>query len=137
MQARVLIVEDEFIVALHLKHVLIKQGFDVVGIAPDLASVVRFADAKPDIALVDVNLRDGPTGPEIGELLARKHGASVMFITANPRQIFPVPSGPLGVVTKPINDNEIGLVLDFIVRHRHGERVEPPANMTLFGTDKI
>ncbi len=132
MQTKVLIVEDEFIVALHLKQILTALGFDIVGIAPDMRSARACAEENPDIALVDVNLRDGPTGPKIGEMLAREYGASVMFVTANPRQIYPVPAGPLGVMSKPLNDNEIGLVLDFLVRHRQGETTKPPPNVTLF-----
>jgi hypothetical protein len=54
----------------------------------------RFA-AKADIALVDVNLVDGPTGPEIGRDLARR-GCSVIFMTGNPECVengVEVPSG--------------------------------------------
>lgn len=137
MQTKILIVEDEFIVALHLKQMLTALGFDIVGIAPDMNSACAFAEQNPDIALVDVNLRDGPTGPKIGEMLACEYGASVMFVTANPRQIYPIPAGPVGVMSKPLNDNEIGLVLDFLVRHRQGEITNTPPNVTLFGDGPI
>ena len=132
MQAKILIVEDEFLVALHLKMMLVRLGFEIVGIAPDMQSAYSFAKLLPDIALVDVNLRDGPTGPEIGGMLAREFGAAVMFVTANPGQLNPVPAGPLGVITKPINDNEVGLVLNYIVDHLQGKQAAPPPNMTLF-----
>ncbi len=132
MQPKVLIVEDEFIVALHLMHTLKARGFEIVGIAPDMNSACAFAKEGPDIALVDVNLRDGPTGPKIGEMLAREYGATVIFVTANPRQIDPVPAGPLGVMSKPLNDNDIGLVLDFLVSHRQGEPTPPPPSVKLF-----
>lgn len=136
MKTKVLIVEDEFIVALHLKQILTAHGFEIVGIAPDLSSARAFAEKKPDIALVDVNLRDGPTGPKIGEMLAREYGASVMFLTANPRQLYPVPAGALGVMSKPLNDNEIGMALAFLVRHRLGEPGKPPPNLTLFSDNR-
>lgn len=132
MQPKVLIVEDEFIVALHLMHTLKARGFEIVGIAPDMNSACAFAKESPDIALVDVNLRDGPTGPKIGEMLAREYGATVMFVTANPRQIDPAPAGALGVMSKPLNDNEIGEALDFLVSHRQGEPTPPPPSVTLF-----
>lgn len=135
MKTKVLIVEDEFIVALHLKQMLTALGFEIVGIAPDTSSALEFAGQSPDIALVDVNLRDGPTGPKIGELLAREYGASVMFVTANPRQLYPVPAGALGVMSKPLNDNEVSMALEFLVRHRQGEIIKTPPNMTLFRDD--
>jgi two-component system, response regulator PdtaR len=61
---RILIVEDEFIVALNLRQIMSNMGFEVIGIAPDAATAERLAQAKPDIALVDLNLRDGHTGPQ-------------------------------------------------------------------------
>lgn len=127
-----LIVEDEFIVALHLKHILTRLGFETVGIAPDEKSALAFGEQHPDIALVDVNLRDGPTGPSIGNALARKFGASVLFVTANPRQINNVESGAVGVMSKPFNDNEVGQVLEFLVSHRDGHPTDTPSGVTLF-----
>lgn len=126
MQTKILIVEDEFLVALNLQRVLTQLGFETVGIAPDAKSAYEYAEKRPDIALVDVNLRDGETGPEIGEMLAQKYGASVLFVTANPRQLNNLQEGPIGVLSKPFNDNEIEPILDFLVRHRQGEATPPP-----------
>jgi two-component system, response regulator PdtaR len=135
MQTKVLIVEDEFLVALHMQMMLTRLGFKIVGIAPDMQAACAFAEEHPDIALVDVNLRDGPTGPQIGAMLAQKFGASVLFITANPRQLSPAQDGPIGVISKPFNDNEVGPVLDFLVKHRQGEPTPPPPGVTLFDNE--
>lgn len=132
MQTKVLIVEDEFIVALHLKRILTDLGFDIVGIAPDMKSAYVFAETNPDIALVDVNLRDGETGPAIGVTLAQKYGASVLFVTANPRDVANLSNGPIGVLSKPVNDNEFGPILDFLVNRRHGHPTPPPSSITVF-----
>ena len=131
MQNKVLIVEDEFIVALHLKQMLKRLGFETVGIAPDAKTAFAMAEQHPDIALVDVNLRDGATGPGIGTALARKFGGSVLFVTANPRQLNNVDSGAVGVMSKPFNDNEIGPVLGFLVSHREGHATATPHGVTL------
>lgn len=132
MQTKILIVEDEFLVALHLKMTLTQLGFDVVGIAPDMEAARAFAEHQPDIALVDVNLRDGATGPTIGAMLAREYGASVLFVTANPRQLDVVEPGPIGVMSKPFNDDDIAPVLDFLVSHRQGNATPPPPSVVLF-----
>ena len=132
MQTKVLIVEDEFIVALNLKRVLTRLGFDTVGIAPDADTAMALAQEKPDIAIVDVNLRDGATGPKIGATLTHKFGASVLFVTANPRQLKGSEDGAVGVLSKPFNDNQIGPVLDFLVRHRQGRPTSAPPSITLF-----
>lgn len=132
MQTKVLIVEDEFIVALNLKRILTRLGFETVGIAPDADTAMALAKEKPDIAIVDVNLRDGATGPKIGATLTHKFGASVLFVTANPRQLMGSEDGAVGVLSKPFNDNQIGPVLDFLVRHRQGKPTPTPPSITLF-----
>lgn len=132
MSSKVLIVEDEFIVALHLRQVLGNLGFEVVGIAPDTETAFELAKAQPDIALVDVNLRDGETGPEIGRRLGQEHGTTVMFLTANPARLGEGIDGALGVVSKPIEDHWIERTLDFLVKSRRGERITPPPAMRIF-----
>ncbi|HNW18595.1 MAG TPA: response regulator [Sphingorhabdus lacus] len=129
---RILIVEDEFIVALNLRQIMSNMGFDVIGIAPDAATAEQLAQRKPDIALVDLNLRDGPTGPEIGARLSQKYGTTVLFLTANASQLRDGIKGTIGVLSKPVDEQAIGTVLDFLVKHRVGEPASPPPSLRLF-----
>ncbi|WP_373473767.1 response regulator [Sphingorhabdus lacus] len=129
---RILIVEDEFIVALNLRQIMSNMGFDVIGIAPDAATAEQLAQRKPDIALVDLNLRDGPTGPEIGAKLSQKYGTTVLFLTANASQLRDGIKGTIGVLSKPVDEQAIGTVLDFLVKHRVGEPASPPPSLRLF-----
>jgi two-component system, response regulator PdtaR len=76
MTARVLIVEDEALVAMDLRESLEDMGYKVVGVAADSARAFEMAAMEPDLALVDLNLRDGLTGPEIGKRLAREHDSA-------------------------------------------------------------
>lgn len=100
MTKKVLIVEDEIFVALEIEQIVHDAGFEVVAIAADRAAASAAAPAC-DIALVDLNLRDGPTGPSIGMELAARHGVRVIYITANPGQIGDASAAALGVITKP------------------------------------
>ena len=129
---RILIVEDEFIVALNLRQIMSNMGFDVIGIAPDAATADQLAQRKPDIALVDLNLRDGPTGPQIGAKLSQKYGTTVLFLTANASQLRDGVKGTIGVLSKPVDEQAIGTVLDFLVKHRVGEPASPPPSLRLF-----
>ncbi|MFN3389688.1 MAG: hypothetical protein ACK40O_12230, partial [Allosphingosinicella sp.] len=70
MSARVLIVEDEFLIGLELEHALEAHGYKVIGVVADYDGAVALAAERPDVALVDINLRDGPTGPLIARELA-------------------------------------------------------------------
>ena len=65
--------------------------------------------SKADIALVDLNLRDGPSGIGIGKILAQTHGVTVIFMTANPSQLGDGVSGTVGVLPKPATEREISL----------------------------
>lgn len=105
MSATALIVEDEIFVALDLERILVDAGYAVKAIAADRDGAI---DAARDcnFALVDINLRDGPTGPELARTLAQEYGVKVVFVTANPGQIAH-PSGALGYVRKPFSEAAI------------------------------
>lgn len=132
MLARILIVEDEILVAMELESVLQDLGYEVVGIAPDLGSARRHFDEEIDLALVDLNLRDGLTGPEIGENLGAK-GVTVLFVTANPRLLGEGIAGAIGVVTKPADEEMVRSAVTYALAVRTGEMVQPPAALRLFG----
>jgi DNA-binding response OmpR family regulator len=100
--AKVLIVEDEFLVALQLEDILLESGYAVLGTIPDFASLSTVEEA-PDIALVDLNLRDGLTGPAVAQALAGRYGSRVIYVTANPAQIGSPAETAIGVVQKPFS----------------------------------
>lgn len=129
---KVLIVEDEMLVALNLQSTLVELGYAAMGIAPDAETALALAEQRPDIALVDVNLRDGKTGPQIGEKLAQNYGATVLFVTANPRQLGDGVPGAVGVINKPYDDQVIGAALAFVSQYRAGQPASPPSEIMLF-----
>ena len=92
-KARILIVEDEFLVAANLEAILAERGYEPVGVAPDLKTALDLAAEKPDLALVDINLRDGETGPQIAERLCRDYGVAVVFVGASATPCLPGTSG--------------------------------------------
>lgn len=105
MTKTALIVEDEIFVALDLERILEEAGYRVAAIAADRKSAL---EAAPDcgFAFVDVNLRDGATGPDIARRIAAEHGIKVVFVTANPGQIGAA-EGALGYVRKPFSEAAI------------------------------
>lgn len=105
MPATALIVEDEIFVALDLERILLDAGYKVAAIAADRMTALEAAP-QCSIALVDVNLRDGPTGPELALALYRDYGIKVVFVTANPAQIGKDPVA-LGYVRKPFSADAI------------------------------
>jgi len=130
MTASILIVEDEILVALEMQWILEDRGYEVVGIAADLNGALAFADDAIDLALVDLNLRDGLTGPEIGKRLANEHKANVLFVTANPRMLGDGIAGTVGVLTKPTDEASLTAAVAFALARSSGEQLElqaPPS----------
>ncbi len=132
MTAKILIVEDEMLVAMELESILAESGFEPVGIAPDLSTAREFVDQSIDLALVDLNLRDGLTGPEIGKMLGDK-GVTVLFLTANPRILGDGIAGAVGVLTKPTDSEIVCAAVDYALGLRQGRKAEPPHALKLFG----
>lgn len=131
--AKILIVEDEIVVATHLEAIIEDRGHCSVGIAPDLRTAVELAAMKPDVALVDINLRDGPTGPEIAKQLAQ-YGVAVLFVTANPRMLEAAEVDAVGVLSKPWNEDIILAAVDYALDARQGIPLPaPPVGLTLLG----
>lgn len=132
MSADVLIVEDEMLVACEMEAILEENGYRCAGVVPDLTAAARFFGRPLDVALVDLNLRDGFTGPQIGEQLS-KSGIPVIFITANPTLLGNGIAGTIGVLTKPTDEKTLLQAVAYALGRREGRMVEPPAEMRLFG----
>jgi len=132
MSARILIVEDEILVALELENILEDLGHEPVGIVPDVQAAELYFDEDLDLALVDLNLRDGLTGPQIGRRLGEQ-GVTVVFITANPGLLGSGVAGAIGVITKPTDENTVKAAVDYALGMREGRSVNPPPALRLFG----
>ncbi|WP_185999990.1 MULTISPECIES: response regulator [Novosphingobium] len=102
----VLIVEDEIFIAMEIERILEEAGYSVIAIAADRQEALRAGD-KADLALIDLNLRDGPTGPVIARELAEQYGVRVVYVTANPAQIGNPASTALACIRKPFTDDAI------------------------------
>lgn len=132
MPSRILIVEDEFIVASEIEEIVAEMGHEPIGIAADQRTALALA-ADAEIALVDLNLRDGPTGKDIGKILAQTHGVSVVFLTANPTQLGEGVPGTIGVLSKPVTETDLREAIDYAVARRQAAEMPTPRRLKLFG----
>jgi len=120
MTSRVLIVEDEPFIGMNLADLAEELGFEVSGPAASAQSaLMAAADQPPDIAIVDVNLLDGPTGPIVASQLAKAFGTQVMMLTANPELVAEGVGGVTVVLTKPFGPSEISKVLEVLDARRN------------------
>lgn len=132
MSANILIVEDEVLIACEMQAIIEDQGYRCAGIATDLLAAARHFDEPLDLALVDLNLRDGLTGPQIGERLSHA-GVRVIFVTANPAQLGEGIAGAVGVLTKPTDGPTLLAAVSYALDRFTGAAVQPPLALKLFG----
>lgn len=130
MTCRILIVEDQPLIAMGLEDAVYDLGHVLVGIAACKVDALAWAD-ETDVALVDVFLLDGPTGPEIGRILA-EHNVSVLFMTGNPEELGDGIAGTLGVISKPVLDAEAIEAIRYAVDRHEERRATPPTRLVEF-----
>lgn len=135
MTARIMIIEDEALVAMELRFVLEDLGHEVVGMAADARTARNLVrETEVDLALVDIHLSDGPTGVDLGRELGQDLGVTVLFMTANPGMVRNGVAGTIGVLSKPTDERAVQTAVDYALRRRTGQPIEyAPPGLQLFG----
>jgi two-component system, response regulator PdtaR len=122
---RILVVEDEALIALELECLLDDLGHVTVGVATTSAEAIALGrSAAPDVALVDIHLVDGPTGVDVARALSADRRTTVVFMTANAKRIPADFAGAIGVIAKPYSERVVASTLDYVADRRAG-RGEP------------
>jgi len=109
--ARVLIIEDEAIIAMDLQQLVESAGHEVVGVAASEADAVAIAEReRPSLVLADVNLGHGGDGANAVERILARHSTPVIFVTAYPERLL---TGsrvePAFVITKPFEPTTLAV----------------------------
>ena len=108
---RILLAEDELLVAADIEVMLVELGCEVVGPVATVAEVERLAGAEPlDCALLDVNLRGQQVFSAVPALHARKIPV-VLSSGYHSRAPFPQEFRQLPVLVKPYDRAELGALL--------------------------
>lgn len=124
---RILIVEDQAILGMELEFALSDTGHEVVGIAADARQALTLAaESRPDLAIVDINLRDGRTGLAVAHKMVNGLGVTVLFATAEPELIPEQFVGACGVVVKPYSSPSVHAAVAYCLAVRDGLDPGPP-----------
>ena len=112
---KILIVEDESIVRLHLSRVVEAMGHTVTGmVASSEEALASAARNRPDLAIMDINLRGEPDGIETARQLRDRHATGVMFATAfaDEKTVERTrTAGALGYIVKPFDQRAVQAVI--------------------------
>lgn len=118
--ARILVVEDEQIVAEDLRIKLRHMGHEVVGVAASGEDAIRMADdSRPQLVLMDIQLQGWMEGTEAAQRIQRATGAPVVFLTAFPGVFVKDPAkmvAPGLCLTKPFSSAQLQSVINSVLR---------------------
>jgi len=110
-KTKVLIVEDEAIIAKDIENVFTKAGYKVVGsFLTGEAAIQAVDELEPDIVLMDIMLKGDMSGIQAAEVIREKSNTPVVFLTAyaDENTIDKARSAvPYGYIVKPFKENEV------------------------------
>jgi DNA-binding response OmpR family regulator len=99
---KVLIAEDDLMIADMIEEILVEDGYEVCGIARTVAEGVELGQRhRPDLAVLDLRLADGGLGTEIAERLSGLDRLGVLYATGNAAQVHLTAVNGHGCLTKP------------------------------------
>jgi CheY-like chemotaxis protein len=103
---RVLIVEDDAIIAMHLTLLVTELGHEVCATAVSAAAAIAQAAAhSPDVVLMDIRLAQGSSGIDAARELHARQGLRCIFLSANldeQTRAALLPYAPIDFVGKPV-----------------------------------
>jgi DNA-binding LytR/AlgR family response regulator len=107
----IIIIEDEYSIAMDIEMRLQKMGYRVVGIANSYNDALPLLlEESVDIALLDINLGEEKSGIDLGKLIRSKFNIPIVFITAyTDSKTFSeaLEANPMGFITKPFKDADL------------------------------
>jgi len=120
---KILIVEDEGIVALNLQHRLQHMGYEVAGVADSGAqSLSLMARELPDLVLMDIHIKGEMDGIEVARRIGLEHATPVVYLTAYSEDATlerARHTRPYGYLIKPFSERELHATIQMALE-RHG-----------------
>jgi two-component system response regulator HydG len=138
MNAKILVVEDQFIEANNMVEILQNAGYAVCPIARSVPVALKIIENdKPDLVLVDIYLQGNLTGIDLAKYL-REKGIAFVYISANSnRQILDAAkqTRPYGFLVKPFREKDVLVMLDiaWFLHQQHEEANERKKSSTAYG----
>ena len=110
MTIRVLVVEDEALIAIDIAQNLTDAGFEVVGPATSVARALRLIGEEGcDVGVLDFNLREETAEPIAHELRAR--GTPFIFLSGVSREMLPTSIEDAVLLPKPVHPATLAAAL--------------------------
>lgn len=135
--SRVLIVEDDGIIALDLEQTLRDLGLEPCGVATSADQALRLAaSSAPDVVLMDIRIQGDRDGIDAAALLGERYDIPVVFLTSHSDEATlarALQTSPYGYLVKPVSAPELLTTLK-VARHRSRLERELRARQRWFST---
>lgn len=123
--ARLLLAEDEILIAMEIQDSLEYNDYEVCGIAATAPEAVKLADRhKPILALVDVNLANGTNGLDAVREMRENLGTPSIIVSGHANEIDARRAGAVGWIAKPFRADDLLALVAYAVAIVSGK--DPP-----------
>lgn len=128
MDIKVLIVEDEILVAEDLSDLMKDYGFRVTGIAVSGEECIKLVEKEsPDIIIMDINLQGSLSGIDTANLLHQNKRIPLIFLTANSDHATvkkAIPLMPDAFITKPFNKGDLVIAMELACQKHNSQLLD-------------
>ncbi len=143
---RVVVVEDDFIVADHFRMMLTKHGITVLKTVDSYESAMKTLKMRPDLYFVDIRLNGEKTGLDLAQVL-HENSLGFIYVTANNEletMKTAVKTKPLAYITKPYKESDILALLEMFkssnettitVKSEFGKKMIPVSSVLYFESE--
>lgn len=145
-KTKILIVEDEMVIAANISLQLTELGYEVIGIVPRGEDALKQIDANPpDILLLDINLKGALDGIETAKAMQKTHNIPVIYLTANIDDAHfnrAKTTHPYGFIAKPYKKLDLQRTIELTIsqitsEQKSPDKIEPANGESLILSDSI
>jgi CheY-like chemotaxis protein len=124
---KVLIVEDDLMMADFMEEILVDNGYEVSGIARTVTSAVALAQrSKPNLLILDMRLADGGLGTEVAAQLLPPGRPRILYATGNMSQIALTSADGEACLSKPYRSADLLRSLEIVAGIVPTGKAQPP-----------
>ena len=125
MMHKIIVVEDERIVALHMKQQLLKLGYDVVAVAASGENALKaVAELRPDVVLMDIHIEGPMDGIEVASRIGAGAATPVIYLSAYSEEATlerARATKPYGYLVKPFSERELHATIQMALERHRGD----------------